>query len=537
MRGRAAARMAGVVEGAVGCSRSLRTVMLVTMLVLPTLLMQAVAPGAMASAATSGKDGRDGGSVVFGTYTGITSLDPVHINGSGTAGGNEGGAVFGYLMRYNTTTKKYVPYLAKSLTSSDHLTDWTLGLRPGMTFSDGTPFDADAVVENIKRDMATPSAAQTTLSLVSSVAATNSTTVVFTLKQPWSGFPFLLSYVPGLIAAPSYLAQVDAGNAQATPVGAGPFEVESFQPGTSLTLKPNPHYSLVRPKLSSLKFTNVPGGPSTLQAFQAGQLNSAILIDAPSVSEAKSDGIPSIASNFDIGTEILLNNRTSSPLASQELREAITLAFNPKTWNERMNQGVPLASDLLFPKGSAWYTPNEEKIPYNPKKAAQLVKKVEQQTGWNGTLGILATSVNPEVPVVMEAMLKPIGITVDPDLTTITTGEIDVIVKHDFDMSFWSATIDDSQPFYGLWSNFVSPTNAAGYSNQGTTTAVNSFGSATTTQSQRSAMNDFISSFLSSYPVVSSGVATWSTIHKSNVRGLYQTVMGTTLFDKATVSS
>lgn len=517
--------------------RSVRGAVLASVMAASILLAQAVVPATAASAASSTPQG--GKTLTVGEGSGITSLDPLHINGGGTSGGNEAGAVYGYLMRYDTSTGKYVPYLAKSLTSDAAFTTWTLTLRPGMTFSDGTPFNAQAVVENIQRDMdpANRSVAGVFLGLVQSVTATGPTTVVFTLKQAWAQFGYALSWVPGLIAAPSYIAEVDAGNANATPIGAGPFEVSNFQPGTSLTLKPNPRYALGKPSLSTLKFTFVPGGPATLQAFQAGQLNAAFIFDAASVQQAKEDGIPALTSNFDFGDILLMNNRSTSPLSNPKLREAITLAFDPAVYNERVNQGVQLASNLLFPKGSAWYSPDEEKVAHNLAKAKRLVAEVKQETGWNGTLNFICENTMQELGTAFQSMFQPIGITLNvTDDVPLTTLETDVIVDHNFDLSIWGISAMDVQPFPGLWTNFVSTSDYAGYTNPQMTAAIDALGAAATPVAQKAATKKIVSLWNSTYPVVNLGTSSYAMLHKSDVHGLTATVGGTTLFDKASIS-
>lgn len=339
--------------------RSAVTAVLVGALMMASAVTALPLVGGAAGAATkAGSSPTSGGTLVFGEVAGITSLDPIHIAGGGTSGGDEGGAVYGYLMRYDSPTGKYVPYLAKGLTHNADDTQWTLSLRPGMTFSDGTPFDAQAVTENFQRDMdpANHATAAGLLSLVKSVSAANATTVDFTLTEPWAGFAYTLAYTPGLIAAPSYIAKVEAGDTAATPIGAGPFTVSSFQAGSQLTLAANPNFVLGKPRLKTLKFTFVPGGPATLQAFQSGQLQSALLIDPPSVAQAKTDGIPALTSSFDLSTVLLMNNRSTSPLSNPKLREAVTLAFSPSVYNERVNQGAgppPTRSSPRGPSGTA----------------------------------------------------------------------------------------------------------------------------------------------------------------------------------------
>ena len=108
-------------------------------------------PAATAAFGILGDQG-DGGTPVRGgalssaLYTPVASLDPTVTQAAGATGGTEMAAVYDVLMRYDSRSQTFEPQLAKSIEErSDHRT-WTLKLRDGVTFSDGTPLAADAVV-------------------------------------------------------------------------------------------------------------------------------------------------------------------------------------------------------------------------------------------------------------------------------------------------------------------------------------------------------------------------------------------------------
>lgn len=500
------------------------------------------APSGTSSGTTSGAP-KPGGTVTFGELAGVTSLDPIHIAGGGTAGGDEAGALYGYLMRLDTTTNQYVPYLAKGLTPNSDYSQWTLTLRPGMTFTDGTPFNAQAVIQNLTRDMnpANHATAAGILGFVQSMSAPDPETVLFKLKQPWAGFPFVLAYTPGLIAAPSYLAKVQAGDTQTTPIGAGPFKVSSFRPGEELTLARNDQFVLGPPYLNSLTFVLIPGGPATLQAFQTGQLQAALLHDPASVSQAKSQNIPAYSNMQNLGSIVLLNNRPTSPLKDPRLREAVAMAVNTRIYNERVNQGTGIPSNQLFPQGSQWYSSGDAGVPYDTTKAKQLVQQVKQQTGWNGNLKFMCGNEpsNAAVPVALESMLQPIGINLQvtndiPTATVITN----VVVKKNFDMACWGYNVSDGAPFPNLWLQLdsQSPNNFAGFSSPVMDSALDALRVAATQQDQKAAIAKVVAAWNSGNPSVNLETVTELTIHKANLHGIEPTVATMALFDKAWVS-
>lgn len=163
--------------------------------------------------------------------------------------------------------------------------------------------------------------------------------------------------------------------------------------------------------------------------------------------------------------------------------------------------------------------------------------EVKKETGWNGTLNFIGPDTEQEVPIVMESMLEPIGITLNvTDNLSITSFEIDVVVKKDFDLSVWGIAADDPDPFFSLWDNLVSTSNYDGYSSPAMTAAVNALGAAGTPAAKKAAIAKIVSAWGSTYPVLNTGASSYLTIHKPDVHGIYLTTGGMALFDKAWVS-
>src|SRR5688572_8896394 len=91
-----------------------------------------------------------GGTLTMGMCAFSIGLDPVIESGTGVAGGIELAALYDTLMRYNPDTAEFEPRVAESLTPNADFTKWTLKLRPGVKFTDGTAYDSAAVVTNLK---------------------------------------------------------------------------------------------------------------------------------------------------------------------------------------------------------------------------------------------------------------------------------------------------------------------------------------------------------------------------------------------------
>ncbi len=129
-------------------------------------------------------------------------------------------------MRYDPIGQKFEPKLAQSLEASSDSKTWTLKLRDGVKFSDGTALDSKAVADSINRYV-TNKGPQSSLwaSKVASIDTPDATTVVFNLVDPWTGIQSMLATGPGMIVAPS----AQQGD-QFTPIAPAPSPSRSSLP-------------------------------------------------------------------------------------------------------------------------------------------------------------------------------------------------------------------------------------------------------------------------------------------------------------------
>jgi peptide/nickel transport system substrate-binding protein len=507
--------------------------------------------GSLASKPTSASSASkptQGGAITVGEVTPAVSLDPAFLAGdSGQYYGDEFGALYGYLMHWDPSTGNYTPGMAQSLTPNNDSTVWTLTLRPSVTFTDGTPFSAQAVVANITREM-TPSHHSGSLGLlkhfVQSMSTPDDRTVVFTLTQPWTGFPYMFVQAPGAVASPSYLNRLDAGDTTATAVGAGPFRVSSFRPGEELTLVRNPAYFAGPPYLDSLKFVPIPGATATLQAFQTGQLQVAVVSDARVEQMVKNEHIPyvPISTPGSIHVVMALNNtplnaKGGSVFSDQRLREAVALGLDPQFYNQRVYQGAATVGKGLFSPASRWYQSGTSSIPYDTAKARQLVDEVKQQTGWDGTIRYVCNN-TPEAaatPVAVEAMLQPLGFKLQVN-NNITNNQLitAVAVQRSYDAACWNFSLPD-EPFAFMWQNYDSQSavNYYGYGNGGMDAALDAAKAAPTVATEKTALTQVATAWNTSIPAVNLGYYDSLTIHSQSVNGLQESMNAVVLFDKA----
>src|SRR5580704_14244857 len=184
-----------------------------------------------------------GGSLVFGTVDEDQSFDPA-VGRFDETGILYARTVFDPLTIV-ADDGSVQPYLAKSVTPNEDYSVWTIGVRPGVLFHDGTPCDAAAIAGSIEHFLTgelgitlSPSLAKT-----NAISVTSPDTVTITLNQPWVPFPAYLTGgiggQGGYIVAPAMIANKNGGM---HPIGTGPFVYQDWVPNAHFTSKRNPHY-------------------------------------------------------------------------------------------------------------------------------------------------------------------------------------------------------------------------------------------------------------------------------------------------------
>ncbi|RKR74607.1 ABC transporter substrate-binding protein [Frondihabitans australicus] len=175
-----------------------------------------------------------------------------------------------------------IPWLATSWKQSDDGLSWTFTLKKGVKFTDGTPFDAAAVVANMNavQDPKTlSSTGYLALGKVKKTVAVDTDTVRFELSQPDSDLLDSLTQPWLAIESPTALKRPMATNC-VSPVGTGPFEVTKWVKQSAITMVRNPHYTSPvqdaahtgEAYLSKIVWRFIPDSASRYAALQSGDV-------------------------------------------------------------------------------------------------------------------------------------------------------------------------------------------------------------------------------------------------------------------------
>lgn len=317
--------------------------------------------------------GGSGGSITVLSPELAPTFDPAVISSEGCCDAYEGDGIYDNLFEINYSTGQFVPRLALSLTPSTNATVWTMKLRSGVKFSDGTPFNAQAVAFNWNRIKDTPSLGSGCLPSIatfSSLRVTGPLALSITLKKPNGALPQQLfgngqthSGQCMNIASPAALKKYGAkyGTSPGTTVGAGAFTLRQMGPN-QVTLVRNPNFwDKPQPYLSSVVIELSPNDTTAANAIESGtaQLVQLTTWDSQAASLEQAGYQPYILPMN--GSSGVAFNASVPPLNNVDVREALTLASNPAVLNNEVSGGKA-------PAVTSWYTPGS--FLYDPKFAA-----------------------------------------------------------------------------------------------------------------------------------------------------------------------
>jgi peptide/nickel transport system substrate-binding protein len=520
------------------------------------------APTGTAQATTTTLAAQTGGTLTVGLFAATQGFDPANQTVAGSTNGMEMGALYGTLLRYNAETASYDGQMAAGIDKNADFTQWTIRLRPGVKFTDGTAFDATAVKVSIERHMA-PTARSTArpalVQFVDSITATDATTVTIKLKQAWAGFPFLLTVGPGMITSQAAIDKAGANFAAAPgDAGAGPFKLASFKAGEAAVLRANPDYHGGRPYLDELRFVQIGSPDQTYVALKNNTIQAAYLRDPIAQAEAKKDGFTSVLIPSPGGNIALLNSgvevtctggqpasscagkpdgtkvQTTPPTANVKVRQAISHAIDRNVVNQRVWSGAAVVGAQLLDKSLSLYA--DVPFPdYNPAEARRLVQEAKT-AGWNGTIKLLSdsSSVGQAWGLTIKTLLEAVGITVDLDTSKTTAAIIpQVSGTKDFEMVTWGSGMDTTDADYFFTSTNFSSTGRYGLRSAQFDAALDQMRLAGTLDQKKAAYKALSEAWAKELPAIPIATVFQGVVHAKNIHDLRQTGGGIVSFDKA----
>jgi len=276
------------------------------------------------------------------------------------------------------------PGLATSweFTGTDKLT-FRLHLRHGVTFQDGTPFNAQAV--RVSLDHYKSLGAWFDLVPVKSETVVDDNTIDLNLSQPYSPLPAILTFRAGQIISPTALQKYGKDYGR-NPVGAGPFAFKSWTAGSELVLtKFNGYYNASATKLAGIDYKVIVDTTAMENAVGAGQVDLAELINLPVRNLAALRGNSKVTARVlsTLSEGIVTTSNTMPPFNNVLVRRAANLAIDRQKLQDGMlGQGNGQGPAWQYSPPNLWSSTKSIKdFGYHPDQAKQLLSQAGYPNG------------------------------------------------------------------------------------------------------------------------------------------------------------
>jgi peptide/nickel transport system substrate-binding protein len=385
------------------------------------VILAAVAAVALAACASSGSSStpsastgpHHGGSLTVlegSSFAGAwPGLDPA-TDTDGAANQSYMNSIFGELFALGTGGK-LVPDLATGYSFTNGGKTINIVLRQGVTFSDGTPLNAAAVVFNWKRDLQGTCTCKPVFLAPPTIAPTGPYSVSLTL--PYVDAPFINGIQDNIfnwIASPTAVTKMGEKAFALKPVGAGPFTVVSDTPSSQLVLKRNPHYwETGKPYLDTLIFKPVAADEPAYEAMLAGSGQAYEGMSTPQLVNTFKSHFTVTAEPSTSPYDIQLNTR-AAPFNNIKARQAIYYATNAAQIDAKLfNNTYPVTQSFTAAAGLFYEPMVPGYIGYDLAKAKALVKQVG---GLNITLYTITSPVAESLDEALQTQWQAAGMKV-----------------------------------------------------------------------------------------------------------------------------
>lgn len=266
-------------------------------------------------------------------------------------------------------------------------TTWEFKLRPDVTFQNGEPFNADAIVaavRHINSGSGQRTAMGAALRMVKRAEKRDNLTVVLKTDVPTPILPLLMRQFR--VPAPGAWAKLDADEFALKPVGTGPFAVESW---TNAEIVAKAYMKSWRPpKLDALTIKVVPEDAMRLASLIAGQLDVAMWLTPDDQSPVSAGGGQLVPRREPSLQMISFATAKRSPLQDPRVRTALNLAVDRKRIIEAaLAKGTEPATQYALPSYFG-FDPAMEAFPYDPAKARVMLSDAGYYRGFTMVVAI-----------------------------------------------------------------------------------------------------------------------------------------------------
>ena len=326
-------------------------------------------------------------------------------------------AAIGEIVHYNVLeglTKvnvdgKVTPLLAESWALTPDGKTYTFKLKKGVKFSDGAAFDASAVkfsFERAKAEGSTNKAKKAVFDNISSVVTPDAHTVILVLNNADATMPFRLGENTATILHPGSVT-----SAATKPVGTGPYLLEQWSKGTSVTLlKWDGHRAAAAVKLRKVTFRFINDPAAQVAALLAGDVDGMPRFGAlASLKQFQGDKRFTVEIGSTAGKGIVAINNRKKPFDDVRVRRAVAHAIDRKAFIDGAQEGLGKAIGSHFAPTDAGYVDHSGMYAFDPEKSKALLREAGITTPLAVTLTLPPPQYARKGGEIVAAMLAKAG--------------------------------------------------------------------------------------------------------------------------------
>jgi peptide/nickel transport system substrate-binding protein len=436
----------------------------------------------------AGAEGEVDSTFVFAASSDPASLDPAFASDGESFRVSR--QIFEGLVGVEPGTADPAPLLAESWETSEDGLSTTFQLKEGVTFHDGTEFNAEAVCFNFDRWYNFTGLAQAPsvsyyynnlfrgfadspdAAVYESCEVNGDLEATVTLAKPFAGFIPALSLPAFSMQSPDALQEFKADEiggsaeapklseyAQGHPVGTGPFKFDSWNVGEDLTVSANEEYWGEQGDVQKVIFRIIDDPQARTQALQAGTIDGFDLVSPADIPVLEEDGYKIVARDPFTILYLGINHKVEE-LSDPLVREAIHHAIDKQALiDQTLPEGTQLATQFI-PDVVDGYNEDVTTYEYDPERAKELLAEAGYPDGFEVQFNYPTDVSRPYMPTPeqvftnISAQLKEVGITVTPAPDVWTPDYLDRIQgteDHGLHLLGWTGDYNDTDNFIGVF--------------------------------------------------------------------------------------
>ena len=317
-----------------------------------------------------------------------------------------------------------IPMLAESYEANEDATEYTLHLRQGISFTDGTPFNAEAAKANLDRwGDENLGLKRTTLlcNVIDNTEIVDDYTVKVHLQEPFGAFIATLAHPACVLMSPEVITQGNEACAE-NPVGTGQYTFVEWVAGDHATVELNKDWWGYDPEIcggtalaepdagfKSITFKPVAENATRVAMLQAGDADFIWPVPTESMATMAEDSNLYVGAEEGIVVRYLFMNNQKAPYNDVRVRQAMNYAINKDAYIAVVKNGLSSVATSIMGPATQHYKANDP-YPYDPEKAKELLAEAGYPDGFETTLICASTTANLKQAEFLQQQLAQVGI-------------------------------------------------------------------------------------------------------------------------------